>query len=178
VRKVIPVLVGLIVLASCLAGTQAETSDESDASPAVQLTVMSQDLLEGVPVGHDAKSLHVQGDLRALEGSNGDGVYQELFRVDTGAADSIAPASELEKIGIVPVGQTTYTLPDGTVGEYSFGLARIEFMGEMREGRIIFGPEDVAPVLGLSALESIGFTIDPATQTLRRVSPTDGSGQQ
>jgi predicted aspartyl protease len=139
---------------------------------------MSQDLLDGIPIGLNAGSLHVQGDLRAPEGSTGEGVYQELFRIDTGATESIAPASELEKIGIVPIGRSMYQLPDGTVSEYSFGLARIEFMGEMKEGRIIFGPEDIKPILGTSALESIGFTVDSASQTLKRIAAIEGAGQQ
>src|SRR5438132_11381943 len=102
---------------------------------------MSQELLEGIAGGQEPGRFHVHGDLRAAEGAAGEGVYQELFRVDSGDADSIASASELEKIGIVPAGQTRYTLPDGTVAESSFGIARIEFMGEMKEGRVIFGPE-------------------------------------
>lgn len=169
IRKLIPGLLGLIVLSlAFMAGSQAQDPVPADDSSKVQLTVMSQELLEGIAIGQEAGKLHVHGDLRAAEGATGDGVYQELFRVNSGAADSIAPASELEKIGIVPVGQTRYTLPGGTVAEYSFGIARIEFMGEMKEGRVVFGPEDVEPSLGLSALEAIGFTVDPATQTLKR----------
>ncbi len=178
-RKLVPSVLGVIVLLLLphVAGAQAEIPDPTVGSSDLRLTVMSQELLDGIPVGRNARLLHVQGDLRALEGSSGEGVYQELFRVDTGATDSIAPANELERIGIMPVGRATYELPDGTVGEYSFGIARIEFMGEMREGRIIFGPEGVEPVLGVNALESLGFTVDPATQTLKRVPATEGIGQ-
>jgi hypothetical protein len=50
-----------------------------------------------------------------------------------------------------------------------FGLARIEFMGEITAGRIIFGPDGVEPVLGVTALEAAGVTIDPITQTLRKL---------
>ena len=53
--------------------------------------------------------------------------------------------------------------------EYPFGLAQIEFMGEITAGRIIFGPDGVEPMLGVTALESVGITIDPATRTLKRL---------
>ena len=97
------------------------------------------------------------------------GGYEGLFLVDTGATDSMAPASELAKAGIQPVGRTTYELADGSVQEYPFGLAQIEFMGEITAGRVIFGPEHVAPLLGVTALESVGITVDPATHTLERL---------
>ena len=97
------------------------------------------------------------------------GLYEAIFLVDTGATDSMAPASQLRKAGIQPVGRTTYELADGSVREYAFGLAQIEFMGEVTAGRIIFGPEDAEPILGVTALESVGVTIDPANRTLRRL---------
>ena len=97
------------------------------------------------------------------------GTYEALFLVDTGATDSMAPGSALSSAGIQPVGRTSYELADGSVHEYSFGLAQIEFMGEVTAGRVIFGPEGVAPILGATALESVGITIDPATRTLKRL---------
>jgi clan AA aspartic protease len=105
--------------------------------------------------------------LKVPGGSNGS--YEALFLVDTGATDSMAPASELEQIGIQPVGHTTYELVDGSVREYPFGLAQIEFMGENTAGRVILGPDHASPILGITALESVGITIDPATRTLRRL---------
>jgi clan AA aspartic protease len=95
--------------------------------------------------------------------------YEASFLVDTGATDSMAPASRLEAAGIQPVGTKAYELADGTVHEYRFGLAQIEFMGEITAGRVIFGPEQVEPILGVTALESVGVTLDPSSQTLRRL---------
>jgi predicted aspartyl protease len=62
-----------------------------------------------------------------------------------------------------------YELADGTKHEYSFGLVEISFMGEVTAGRVIFGPNGAQPVLGVTALESVGITIDPATRTLKRL---------
>ena len=95
--------------------------------------------------------------------------YEALFLVDTGAIDSMASSSEIRRIGIEPVGRKRYELADGSHQEYDFGIAQFEFMGEITGGRVIFGPEGIAPFLGVTALEAAGVTIDPATQTLRKL---------
>lgn len=111
--------------------------------------------------------MHVTVTLRVP--GTGEPSYQGLFLVDTGAIDSMAPASELASAGIKPVGASAYQLADGSVHEYRFGLAQIEFMGELTAGRVIFGPDDVEPILGVTALESVGIMLDPATRTLKRL---------
>ncbi len=98
-----------------------------------------------------------------------DGGYEAVFLVDTGATDSLAPAAKLFQAGIEPVGKTTNELADGTLQEYPFGLAQIEFMGEITAGRVIFGPDDAEPILGATALESVGITVDPTTRSLKRL---------
>jgi predicted aspartyl protease len=145
-------------------------SAPAGAAPASEgATVMSAALLEGAPVGARAEGLHVHGDVRAAASADGgETVLAALFRVDTGAAESIAPASALEAAGITRDGFADFTRADGTVEQYSYGLVRIEFLGEMREGRILFGPEDVEPALGEGALEAIGIGIDAETRTLAR----------
>lgn len=62
-----------------------------------------------------------------------------------------------------------YELADGSTVEYDFGLVEIEFMGELTSGRVIFGPDKCEPLLGVTALESVGITIEPATRKLRRL---------
>jgi clan AA aspartic protease len=106
-------------------------------------------------------SLRVPGEERSA--------YQALFLVDTGATDSMAPGAELTKVGIRPIGKTSYELANGDVREYPFGLAQIEFMGEVTAGRVIFGPEGTDPILGVTALESVGITVDPTNRTLKRL---------
>ena len=95
--------------------------------------------------------------------------YEADFLIDTGATDCLAPAGVLEDVGIKPIGKMTYELADGQTREYRFGLAVIEFMGEITSGRVIFGPEDAEPILGVTALESVGILVDPVKQTLKRM---------
>ena len=110
---------------------------------------------------------HVTVALKALAARNG--TFEADFLVDTEATDSLAPAAELHRIGVTPVGTTVYELAYGTVHEYQFGLVQIEFMGEVTAGRVIFGPDGAEPLLGVTALESVGITVDPANRTLKRL---------
>lgn len=109
---------------------------------------------------HLSVTLKVPGSARGFEG---------LFLVDTGATDSLAPEPQLEAAGIVPVGSSAYEHADGSVHQYRFGLAQIEFMGDVTAGRVLFGPARAEPILGVTALESVGITVDPANQTLKRL---------
>ena len=47
--------------------------------------------------------------------------------------------------------------------------ADIEFMGEIVGGTILFGEADVEPLLGVTALESVGIEVDPSNQRLKRL---------
>ena len=95
--------------------------------------------------------------------------FSAPFLVDSGATDCLVPAAQLRKLKVRPIGRTAYELADGTVHRYPFGLAQIELMGEVTAGRVIFGPDDAEPLLGVPALESVGITIDPANRTLKRL---------
>ena len=81
----------------------------------------------------------------------------------------MAPAKALVRACIRRRGRMAYELADGTTVEYDFGLAEIEFMGELTSGRVIFGSDDCEPLLGVTALESVGIMIDPASQRLKRL---------
>lgn len=111
--------------------------------------------------------IHVTVAITSLGKKNGQ--YEAEFLVDTGATDSLAPANELHRIGVEPVGKMAYELADGTLQEYPFGLVQIAFMGEITAGRVIFGPDGTDPLLGVTALESVGITVDPANRTLKRL---------
>ena len=94
--------------------------------------------------------------------------YTADFLVDSGAADSLAPGSELARIGVQRVGKSVYELADGSKHEYPFGVAQISFLGETTAGRVIFGPDDAEPLLGITALESVGIVVDPTNRILKR----------
>jgi clan AA aspartic protease len=95
--------------------------------------------------------------------------WESLFLVDTGATDCLAPAKHLRAAGIKPVGSRTYELADGTEIKMKIGVAQVEFMGEVVGATIIFGDDDAEPILGVTALESVGIEVDPLNQRLKRL---------
>jgi clan AA aspartic protease len=95
--------------------------------------------------------------------------WEGLFLVDTGAIDCMAPGKHLRAIGIEPRGKRTYELADGTEIIMEIGVASVEFMGEVVGVTIIFGQDDIEPILGVTALESVGIEVDPQNQRLKRL---------
>ena len=94
--------------------------------------------------------------------------WDGLFLVDTGSTDCVVPADALHGIGLEPRGRRTYELADGREETVDIAPAEIEFMGEIVGATVCFGPAGVEPILGLTALESGGIEIDPASQRLKR----------
>lgn len=92
--------------------------------------------------------------------------FEDQFLVDTGAIDCMIPADKLHTAGVPVDGRDSYELANNQLVEYPYGHAWVEFMGMKTVSRIIFGPEDSEPILGVVALESVGFGIDPVTKTL------------
>ena len=95
--------------------------------------------------------------------------WEGLFLVDTGATDSLVPRPHLEAIGLKPKGQRVYELADGREITMDITVGQIEFMGEFVGGTILFGDAAAEPLLGVTALESVGIEVDPTSQRLRRL---------
>ena len=95
--------------------------------------------------------------------------WEGLFLVDTGATDSLVPRQHLEAIGLKPEGQRVYETADGREIKADVTLGRIEFMGEIAGGIIIYGDQHAEPLLGVTALESVGIEVDPLNQRLKRL---------
>lgn len=95
--------------------------------------------------------------------------WEGLFLVDTGAIDCLVPGKQLRNIGIEPIGKRTYELADGTEVVMDIAVARFEFMGEFVGATVIFGKDNAEPILGVTALESVGIEIDPQNQRLKRL---------
>ena len=97
-----------------------------------------------------------------------DKCWEGLFRVDTGAFDSLVPGPHLDAIGLKPKGTRVCELADGTEILMDVTGADIEFMGEIVGGTIRYGASDAEPLLGLAALASVGIEVDPFSQRLKR----------
>ena len=100
---------------------------------------------------------------------NLEGGYQEELQamVDTGASDSMFPASLLEYLHVHPRTQVDYVLADGSEVTYERGQAHITI--DDRDGicPVIFGPEgDDNCLIGATTLQILMFTVDSANETL------------
>ena len=112
---------------------------------------------------------HVAGRLKAVGATESDESYTADFLVDTGAWHSMAPASELKRIGIKPLGIREYELASGELVAYQYGAAELSFLGEQALTEVVFGPEKIEPILGVMALESAGYLVDPKNQSLKKL---------
>ena len=94
--------------------------------------------------------------------------WDGLFLVDTGSTDCVVPREALRGIGLEPKGKRTYELADGRREVVPVTTGDIEFMGEIVGVTIGYGTDGVEPILGLTALESVGIEVDPVSQRLKR----------
>lgn len=81
----------------------------------------------------------------------------------------MAPRRHLEAVGIEPPERGTFRLADGSEFRTETALAEIEFLGRRLGATVIYGPDDADPLLGVTALESGGFAVDPVNNRLRPV---------
>ncbi len=98
--------------------------------------------------------------------------WEGLFLVDSGAIDSLVPKDHLEAIGLKPKAQRIYELANGSEIKRDITTGDIEFMGEIVGGTIIFADPGTEPILGVTALESVGIDINPGNQKLKRLPST------
>ncbi len=96
-------------------------------------------------------------------------IWEGLFLVDTGAVDCVVPGIHLREIGLEPKGKRTFELADGSEVTLDITTGELEFMGEIVGATIVFGADDVEPILGVTALESVGIEVDPRSQRLKRL---------
>lgn len=95
--------------------------------------------------------------------------WEGLFLVDTGATDSLVPGPFLESIGLKSEATRVYELADGSEVSVGVTVAMLELMGEKIGGTVIFGEAGAEPLLGVTALESVGIEVDPLNQQLKRL---------
>ena len=66
----------------------------------------------------------------------------------------------------------THELADGSEIRLDIAGGKIELIGETTWGTIVFGDESAEPLLGVTALESVGVEVDQRNQTLNRLPAT------
>ncbi len=100
------------------------------------------------------------------------------FLVDGSTIDSVVPRSILSAIGIVPERTRIYELANGAEVPMDIATARIELMGELSAGLVVFADAEVEPLLGATVLESVGVEVDLRNQWLTKLPPARLKGRR
>lgn len=88
------------------------------------------------------------------------------FLIDSGAIYSLVPSDFLKKLGIEPYKTIEFVLADGTKIKRKVGDAYYEYNGEGGSAPVIFGEKGDEPLLGATALESLGLMLNPFNREL------------
>ena len=88
--------------------------------------------------------------------------------VDTGATLSVFPASLLDRLGIQRAGQRRLRGFGGVITRAT-GTVNLAYGGEVAGVTAVFGEDGDPTVMGVAALESLGFNVNPVAGELDRV---------
>lgn len=88
------------------------------------------------------------------------------FMVDSGAVYSLVPGKVLDKIGIEPYKEMSFSLADGTTIKRKISTAYFEYKEEGGGAQVIYGEKGDTPLLGATTLEALGLVLNPFTRTL------------
>ena len=86
--------------------------------------------------------------------------------VDTGATHTLVPRPVLAAVGVEPLENASFQLPDGRTVEYQVGEARLRLLGHDRTSLVVFGPDDATPLLGSATLALFNLVPDAGQQHL------------
>lgn len=110
--------------------------------------------------------IHVEAEIRA---PLGEGWERLSLLVDTGAMLSIVPRPILEKLGITEHKWKRFTLADGSAIERGVGMMVVRLRGETSGTDVIFGEPNDQQIIGVTALEQLGFLPNPLTGELEPI---------
>jgi len=90
--------------------------------------------------------------------------------VDSGALFSSIPRELVQRLGLESMERRKLKVYGGAVLERDIGGAVIEYQGHRSVAPVIFGESQGTSVLGVTALEALGYELDPVT---RKLKPTE-----
>ena len=89
--------------------------------------------------------------------------------VDTGSMLSVVPRQVLEGVGIKPLGKRKLSVFGGQIIERETGTAVVKYEDVFAPAAVAFGEAEDKPILGATALEALGYQVDPVTGKLKYV---------
>ena len=88
--------------------------------------------------------------------------------VDTGATLSVLPSSMLDRLGIIREERRQFLGFGGTVTRDT-GIVRMRYGVTSAGVFTVFGADDDPSIMGVTALEVLGYEVDPVNRRLNRV---------
>ena len=89
--------------------------------------------------------------------------------VDSGATYTFIPRTILLSLGVQPHRTMSFQMADGTRIQRDFGRTWLKLDGGQEVSPVIFGDDEVTPLLGAVTLEIFGLGIDPVNTRLHPV---------
>lgn len=89
--------------------------------------------------------------------------------VGSGALFTSIPRSTLERLGLKPVARRRLRVYGGGVVERDIGGAAVEYGERRAVVPVVFGEPEDTLVLGATALESLGYQVDPVSKRLKPI---------
>jgi aspartyl protease family protein len=90
--------------------------------------------------------------------------------VDTGSILIWVSSTRLSDIGVKPLWQKDFRTIEGRTVRRRTGPVIIALDGSEGAAEVVFAEEGDAEVLGVTALEGLGYEVDPVTKRLHRTS--------
>src|SRR5436309_570109 len=104
----------------------------------------------------------------AIEVGDAQATRYERFEalVDTGATNTIILATALRRLGVSRYRTSTFELADGNRMELEVGQTWVKVNGVREFTQVVFGPDNIDPILGAVTLEEMGLLVDPVHKRL------------
>ena len=104
--------------------------------------------------------------ITVINDSDPDKQREVQFLADTGATRAWIPKDIAQDLDIQPVGSVPLELADGNIQEYSYGLCKFEYEGELVNGTVVIGPIGIEPIAGTHLLQD--FRLNVVHRTIQR----------
>ena len=107
-------------------------------------------------------------DLEIAASSDPDASESVRARVDENSMLSVFPTNLLDELGVRRLSRRLFYGFNGAVARDVGGVV-MRYDDSIADVTVIFGAEDDPPIMGVTALESLGYQVDPVAGRLNRV---------
>jgi len=109
------------------------------------------------------------GEVNLYNPANAERKAKVSLLVDTGDLLTSVPGELLQGLELKPLERRSLRVYVGTIVERDIGGAVMQHQDHRATVPVIFGEPHDTPILGVSALESLGYELDAVTEKLKPV---------